>query len=98
MQYPPERHGVTPWVEHFEEYDHYVGVMFAGQDKRNGPQVIYIASNAYWESLDVTLPELPASMCWHVAADTWEKQQNIYGISSDKITVRPRSVMILIGK
>lgn len=91
-------HGVTPWMEHFEEYDHYVGVMFAGQDKTTGPQVIYIASNAYWESLNVTLPELPASMCWQVAADTWEEKQRVYGISGDQITVRPRSVMILIGK
>ncbi len=91
-------HGVTPWCERFEKYDRYVGVMFAGQDKLTGPQVIYIASNAYWEALDVTLPELPASMCWHVIADTWEERQKAYGITGDRIAVRPRSVMVLIGK
>ncbi len=91
-------HGVAPWHDHFEEHERYAGVMFAGQDKNTGPQVIYIASNAYWESLEVTLPELPASMCWQTVADTWEEHQNTYVISGDRITVRARSVMILIGK
>ena len=91
-------HGVTPWHDHFEEHERYVGVMFAGQDKSTGPQAIYIASNAYWESLEITLPELPASMCWQVAADTWEERQTVYGITGSQITIRPRSVMILIGE
>lgn len=91
-------HGVTPWQDKFADYEHYVGVMFAGQAEKFGPQVIYIASNAYWEDVDVTLPALPVSMCWEVAVDTWKSEQHPYLFENDKLTVRPRSIIVLIGK
>ena len=46
--------------------------MFAGREEGKGPQTVYIASNAYWEELDVELPVLPDGMEWELAADTWE--------------------------
>lgn len=91
-------HGVTPWYSRFADYDRYAAVMFAGQEKDTGPQVIYIASNAYWEELRVTLPELPASMCWEIAVDTWNDSQQTYPVSGGTFTIRPRSVMVLIGR
>ena len=91
-------HGVNPWQDKFADYEHYVGVMFAGQAEKFGPQVIYIASNAYWEDVDVTLPALPVSMCWEVAVDTWESEQHTYLFEEDKLTVHPRSIIVLIGK
>lgn len=72
--------------------------MFAGQEPGTGPQVIYVASNAYWEDLDIVLPELPASMCWEVAVDTWNDEQNTYSLAGGCITIHSRSVMILVGK
>ena len=65
-------HGVKPWCSSFAEYERYVGVMFAGREEGKGPQTVYIASNAYWEELDVELPVLPDGMKWELAADTWE--------------------------
>lgn len=91
-------HGVTPWYTQFSGQDHYIAVMFSGQDKDTGPQVIYIASNAYWEELQITLPELPASMCWEVAVDTWNETQSVYSVPGSSFTIRPRSVMVLVGK
>jgi isoamylase len=91
-------HGVTPWCEHFAGHDRYIGVMFTGQEKSSGPQFIYIASNAYWEEVDVTLPELPISMCWKVVVDTWDEVQKPYDLHSDKITLRPRSLMVVVGE
>ena len=93
-------HGVTPWQGEFHSYDHYVGVMFAGQDKNTGPQIIYVASNAYWEQMDVTLPELSFSMCWEIAVDTWEETQDAMPkrLSGSHVFVRPRSVMVFVGK
>ena len=93
-------HGVEPWREHFEDYDRYVGVMFAGWERKTGPQVVYVASNAYWEELRVSLPQLPASMCWELAVDTFEEEplpprKLTTGMS---VTVRPRSVMVLVGR
>ena len=91
-------HGVEPWHDKFADYEHYVGVMFAGQDKHSGPQVIYIASNAYWEDITVTLPSLPISMCWEVAVDTWQSEQSTYPLDSDKLLIRARSVIVLVGE
>lgn len=91
-------HGTSPWCSQFAEYDRYVAIMFAGQEPGTGPQVIYVASNAYWEDLDIVLPELPASMCWEVAVDTWNDEQNTYSLAGGCITIHSRSVMILVGK
>ena len=52
-------HGVKPWHGHFVSHERYVGVMFAGQEKGKKAQVIYVASNAYWEKIEVLLPSLP---------------------------------------
>ena len=41
------------------EEERYVGVLFAGWERETGPQVIYVASNAYWEELQVELPQIP---------------------------------------
>ena len=68
-------HGVTPWrQEPYSDHDRYVGVLFAGWERETGPQVIYVASNAYWEELQVELPQLPASMCWELVTDTFEEE------------------------
>lgn len=91
-------HGTDPWCSQFQEYDRYVGVMFAGQASGTGPQVIYVASNAYWEDLEVKLPKLPASMWWEIAVDTWREEQARRPVNGDTFLIHARSVMVLIGK
>ena len=92
-------HGVTPWRDRpFDSHDHYVGVMFSGWERDAGPQVVYVASNAWWEDLTVTLPQLPASMYWVKAVDTWEAQQCETPVSGLQINIRARSVMVFVAK
>ncbi|MEY8284275.1 glycogen debranching protein GlgX [Lachnospiraceae bacterium 50-23] len=91
-------HGTDPWCSQFQEYDRYAGVMFAGQASGTGPQVIYVASNAYWEDLEVKLPKLPASMWWEIAVDTWREEQTRRPVNGDTFLIHARSVMVLIGK
>lgn len=91
-------HGTDPWCSRFQEYDRYAGVMFAGQASGTGPQVIYVASNAYWEDLEVKLPKLPASMWWEIAVDTWREEQTRRPVNGDTFLIHARSVMVLIGK
>ena len=93
-------HGVTPWrQEPYSGHDRYVGVLFAGWERETGPQVIYVASNAYWEELQVELPQLPASMYWELVTDTFEEEL-LPGrrLSGTGIAIRPRSVMIFVGR
>ena len=91
-------HGTEPWKERFEEYDHYVGVMFAGQETGQRPEVVYLASNAYWEDLSVFLPALPRDMHWEICADTWTAEQKPGKIVRGSLAVKARSVIVLAGK
>ena len=92
-------HGVTPWHEgSFGGHERYVGVMFSGWERDSGAQVVYVGSNAWWEDLEVTLPELPASMSWELSADTWQAEQRPRPILGKGITVRARSVVVLTGR
>ena len=92
-------YGVTPWPrESFQSDEHYVGVLFAGWERRTGPQLVYVASNAYWEPLEAELPALPSSMNWELAADTWEERQQPRPLAGNRIQIRPRSVMIFVGR
>ncbi len=91
-------HGTTPWCGKFADYDRYVGVMFSGQEQSSGPQAIYVASNAYWEDVHVTLPKLPASMCWQIAVDTWEEHQEMRPLNGEQIMIHARSIVVLVGE
>ena len=73
--------------------------MFSGWERDIGSQVVYVASNAWWEELSVRLPDLPVSAGWTLAVDTWEegapsKGQHVSG----GFTIRPRSVMVFVGR
>lgn len=92
-------HGVTPWRDRpFDSHDRYVGVMFAGWERDTGTQVIYVASNAWWEDLTVTLPQLPASMYWVRAVDTWTPEQHEASVNGTQAVVRGRSVAVFVAR
>ncbi len=91
-------HSVAPWNDRFEPHDRYMGVMFAGAERNVGPQVVYVASNAYWEELNAALPQLPASMHWELEVNTWEEEQHTYRMEGSCFTIGPRSVMVFVAK
>ena len=91
-------HGTAPWQESFGPQDRYVGVMFAGAERNVGPQIVYVASNAYWEELSAALPQLPASMRWELAVDTWDAQQHARPVDGNCFAIGPRSVMVFVAK
>ena len=91
-------HGVTPWKnDGFTADEHYVGVMFAGYERDSGAEVVYVASNAYWGELDVTLPELPLSMHWEMVCSTWQSEQHPQRFESRSFRIGPRSVIVFLG-
>ena len=91
-------HGVAPWNDHFAPHDRYVGVMFAGSERNVGPQIVYVASNSYWEELNAALPQLPASMCWECVVNTWDEEQHPWPVDGNCFTIGPRSVMVFVAK
>ena len=91
-------HGVSPWKAQFDSHDHYVGVMFAGAERNVGPQIVYVASNSYWEELHTTLPQLPASMRWECVVNTWDEEQHSWFVNGSGFTIGPRTVMVFQAK
>ncbi|MCH5333365.1 MAG: glycogen debranching enzyme [Agathobacter sp.] len=53
-------------------YDsHLIGIMYAGRNAEDtDDDIVFYTMNAYWEPLDVRLPEPPAGRHWKVAANT----------------------------
>lgn len=48
-----------------------VGILYAGYDAESGADdMVYLASNAYWEPLEFTLPGLTTGYVWQLAAYT----------------------------
>ncbi len=91
-------HGAAPWTDRFTSQDRYVGVMFAGAERNVGPQIVYVASNAYWEQLSAALPQLPASMRWQCVVNTWDEEQHPWLLDGNCFTIGPRSVMVFQAK
>ncbi len=88
-------HGVNPWQKGpFSKDDHYIGAAFAGWEKNEGPELVYVASNAYWEDLDITLPPLPSGLTWVLKVDTWDSRQPDRPCPEGRFTIRRRSVMV----
>ena len=69
--------------------------MFAGTEKK--AEIIYIASKAYWEPLQVTLPRLPADLTWKQIVDTWEAPQSEKPLNGNGFQIQGRSVMVFIA-
>ena len=91
-------HGVTPWQSEFKRDDRYVGVMFTGWERETGPQVVYVASNAYWGELEVELPQLPLSMKWELQVDTWNEEQQTWPQHGSRFRIGPRSVKVFVAR
>ena len=91
-------HGEKPWRGQFAQYERYVGVMFAGKDEMGRADIVYIASNAYWESVEVLLPSLPDRMHWELVTDTWEEGLPTARREKEAFRIHPRSVRILIAR
>ncbi|MFW5646765.1 MAG: glycogen debranching enzyme, partial [Acetivibrio ethanolgignens] len=87
-------HGTIPWSLGYMDYDHYIGVMFAGQKPKHRPEIIYIALNSYWEEVEVTIPPLPKEFRWNRVINTWKFAQNIEELCDNVVTIPPRTVEV----
>ena len=96
-QYLPQMsiHGTTPWDQPLGNDEHYLGVLFTGND--NGKDdYVYIAVNTYWEDVEYRLPDIEG-MTWILQVDTYEEQSTLceQPISSgSRLMIQERSIMI----
>ena len=103
-------HGEQAWYAQFENYNRHLGVMYCGlyEEKPDGStdDFIYTAYNMHWITHEFALPILPKDYEWEIAYGTRllvdEKQAGELlfdeGREQKKVTVAPRSVLVLVGK
>ena len=103
-------HGEQAWYAQFENYNRHLGVMYCGlyEEKPDGTldDFIYIAYNMHWITHEFALPILPKDYEWEIAYGTRNLAEEKHagellfdeGEEQKKVTVAPRSVLVLVGK
>ncbi|WP_050640033.1 MULTISPECIES: glycogen debranching protein GlgX [Clostridia] len=87
-------HGLTPWAPDYTPESRTIGIMFAGYDEETKKDdIVYLAVNPYWRTLELTLPELPPDYSWHIAVNTGDSSQMLY----DENTAPKATGAILLG-
>ncbi len=105
-------HGERAWIPEFFPDSHMFGQLYCGkyaEDQDGNPDVsVYIAGNMDWRERSFAVPPLSAGEAWKVKIDT-SLADSVYADGEEpiaafdegqakKITVGPRSVIVLIGK
>jgi isoamylase len=70
-----------------------------------GPDVLYVALNMYWEALAFELPS-PPGQCWHVCANTamapptdlWEPAQEPPLPEPQEVLLGGRALLVLVAR
>lgn len=81
---PVSIHTNIPWNANFQSHTRMIGIMYAGTSKMNEQldEIVYFGINAYWENVEVELPELPSSYVWKLYVDTNRSADDV--ITEDK--------------
>ena len=95
-------HSETPWDSSYNADTKVIGIMYAGYDDiSRTDDIIYIAVNAFWESVSITLPDLPDHLRWHVAANTGDAGRTMYhppaALESDAFLAGARSSAVFVA-
>ena len=99
-------HNDVPWNAQCHDDTHCISLMYAGRKEgQEEDDIVYVAVNAYWGDITLTLPELPVGLIWRIKVDTaaaydpaW-KSWSMKEMTEDyKVTVSQRSVLILVAE
>lgn len=102
-------HGTKAWQPDWGEGSHSLAWMLSGDHARQGEMAdddIYVATNAFWETLRFEPPELAHGKRWRIAVNTAKPSpKDIYAYGKEpklrnpkKITVAARSIVVLVGR
>jgi glycogen operon protein len=102
-------HGTTPFHPDWSAGSRTFAFMLDGRQAKGGTvcdDIVYVAINAYWDSVNFTLPPLPTGMQWYVSVNTGVASPDDCHLPGDEPPLGPtstvllggRSVMILVGR
>ena len=80
--------------------------MYAGRNEADTKDdIVFYSMNAYWEPLDMQLPNLPDGMRWNVCVNTFVEYEDEKDMGAKtefyyecKLKVPPRTVIILTAE
>ena len=94
-------HGRQAWYENFEAASRHFGMMYCGQEAKEG-KYLYVAYNLHWNEQDFALPRLPDGLSWQLVFDTEDgipsPEKEIRWIDQKSFEVPPRSILVLEGR
>jgi glycogen operon protein len=98
-------HGVKPGQADFSGSSRFLAwVLEAFQTEERGDVPIYVASNAFWEPLELELPETE-DRHWYRVVDTWlpgdddiVPEEEASFLPERKYLIQPRSTIVLVAR
>jgi glycogen operon protein len=98
-------HGTRAWLPDWAPHSRVVAFMLCGSGE-DGPDVMYVAMNMYWESLAFELPSPPPGQRWHVFANTavsppadiWEPGQEPPLAEPREVLLEGRVTLVLVAR
>lgn len=97
-------HGLTPWNPDTSPDSKTACIMFAGYDVESEKEdIIFLAVNPYWRTLELTLPSLPEGISWHIAVNTGDTMHTTFPEAQmpqadSPLLLGGRSVIVLQAK
>lgn len=93
-------HGV-PWNGTLSENDHVIGIMYSGKKKDGSDDAVYLAMNTYWESVEVTAPDMlgygwQARFYTAVPYEKGAELDHLLNRRGNTFTLAPRSALVLV--
>ena len=83
-----------------------LAVSFAGYDRKKGKDdLVYVAVNAYWEEVRITLLNLANHGAWYLSVDTYGDENGKYCYEEGEeiridheYVIKPRSIVVFTGR
>lgn len=83
-----------------------LAVSFAGYDRKKcKDDLVYVAVNAYWEEVSITLPNLANHGAWYLSVDTYGDENGKYCYEEGEeiridheYVMKPRSIVVFTGR
>ena len=89
-------HAGTPWNALVTKDTKAFYVVYAGwEEELRRDDIVCIAVNVFWESVEITLPDLPEGRSWHLYVSTGGEER---GMAWKRVAMRPRSVAVLTAE
>lgn len=97
-------HNGVPNFSYVDNSTRLLGILYAGREERE-EDLVFLAVNAYWEPVPLTLPPLPDGFGWYQSVNTALEERPFFREGEEEpvpasvpFTVKDRSVVIFTGK